>query len=317
MQQVGACRVAEEPLDAETAHGLDGVQIVIKHGGAETGQHQQPVHDLTEAADADDDDRLLLVDLVILGVIGGVMGHPVLQSLIGDEGQRRQQHRQRDHKQHPLGQARIQHPGLQGERDQHEAEFACLGKAKREQPAVAPLDAEDQRQDIKDDALDQHEKQGRAEKLERIAEESGEIDARADRDEEQPQEQTLERGDVAFKFVPELAVGQHHAGKEGAKCGRKADKRHQEGDADDDEKREGGVHLAQLGEMHEAEQRARGVDAEKNDQGDGTEGDQRQTPGRQRGDEVHQHLGAAVVTVAVIVRRHLDAGAQDRPVRAK
>ena len=50
---------------------------------------------------------------------------------------------------------------------------------------------------------------------------------------------------MAFHFVAERAVGQRDAGGEGAQRGRKADQRHQSGDADHQRQRENGKHLVQ------------------------------------------------------------------------
>ena len=44
-----------------------------------------------------------------------------------------------------------------------------------------------------------------------------EIDARAHGDKEQPQQQTFERFEVGFEFVPEFRACQHHTGQKGPK----------------------------------------------------------------------------------------------------
>ena len=79
--------------------------------------------------------------------------------------------------------------------------------------------------------------------LQRLGEEHREGDAHADRDEEQPEQQALEGLEVAFEFVAILAVGEQHAGEEGAEGGRHAERRRAEGGADDEQQAERGERL--------------------------------------------------------------------------
>ena len=129
------------------------------------------------------------------------------------------------------------------------------------------------------------------------AREEGEVDAGADGDEEEAEEEALEGFEVAFEFVAEFGVGEHHAREEGAEGGGEADEAHQEGDAHDDEEGEGGVHLAQARGVDIAEERPRGEDAEEDDEDDHAEGHERHAPAGQPFDEgegVGVILGAAV-----------------------
>ena len=64
-QDVGAGGIAEKALEPEAAHHRNGLHVVVQHHGLEAAGLHQPVHDLTEAPDARDDDRTLLVDLVV------------------------------------------------------------------------------------------------------------------------------------------------------------------------------------------------------------------------------------------------------------
>ena len=119
----------------------------------------------------------------------------------------------------------------------------------------ASVEAEDAAEDEEhgdlhgDDAEDQRGDQAG------LLAEQGKVDAGADRDEEQADQQALERLDVAFELVPVFAVGEHDAGQEGAERGRQADRLHQHRDADDEQQAEGGEQLAQPGRGDVAEDR--------------------------------------------------------------
>ena len=80
-----------------------------------------------------------------------------------------------------------------------------------------------------------------------LAADQPEVDLRADRDEEQAEQQPLERLDVGLELVAVLAVGEHHAGEERAERGRQPDLLHEQRDADHDQQRGGGERLAQPG----------------------------------------------------------------------
>ena len=58
-----------------------------------------------------------------------------------------------------------------------------------------------------------------------------EIDARTDRDEEEPEEQTFEWLDVRFELHPVFAFREHHAGDERAERRREAELLHEQRDA--------------------------------------------------------------------------------------
>ena len=57
----------------------------------------------------------------------------------------------------------------------------------------------------------------------RLLEQQAEVGRHADRDEEQAEQQALERLDVGLELVAVLAVGEQHAGEEGAERHRQAD----------------------------------------------------------------------------------------------
>ena len=80
-----------------------------------------------------------------------------------------------------------------------------------------------------------------------IGNEQAEINAGADRDEEDGQQEALEGIKIHFKLVAVFAFGQHHAGEEGSKGGRQAHELHQQRDADNNEQGEGDENLADAG----------------------------------------------------------------------
>ncbi len=85
--------------------------------------------------------------------------------------------------------------------------------------------------------------------------------------------------------MPELGVGQHHAGKEGAERGRKPDHEHQRGDGDHDHQRERGVDLAQPGAVHMGIERPDEVVPREHGRHHGPERHQRDAPAGQAFDE--------------------------------
>ena len=186
VKQFRARRISEESLDAEAPHRVDGFDVVVQHDGAEPGQHQKPVHDLSETADAGDDDRLSFVDVIVLARLA-IAFHAVLELFVGDEEERRQKHRQRDDQIASLGYPMDENALLRSEGQQDEAEFTGLREAKCEKPFVAALDLEDQRKNVEHDALGRHQHERHQEQLQRLAEQNGEVDAGAHGDEEEPE----------------------------------------------------------------------------------------------------------------------------------
>ena len=129
------------------------------------------------------------------------------------------------------------------------------------------------------------EAEDEAEDQQRLAEEQREVDARAHRDEEHGEQQALEGLEVHLELVAVFALGQHHAGEEGAECRREADELHQQRDADHHDEREADEDLAHAGVGDEAEQRPREEAAGQHDDGDGGEHGQGLRPAGQIADQ--------------------------------
>ena len=122
-----------------------------------------------------------------------------------------------------------------------------------------------------------------------------------------PKKQAFEGFEVGFEFMPEFGRGKDNPGEERAKGGREADKRHQEGNADDDHQGQRRVHFAQTRGVDEAEDGARGEDAEQDHKANRRDSDQRDTPEGQALDKVQR--------CAMMVARMLSRTARDRAIR--
>ncbi len=114
----------------------------------------------------------------------------------------------------------------------------------------------DFRQQQQNNQLEEHQANHQRGDLARVASYQSEVDRSTDGDEEQPQEQSLERLEIALKLVPIFAVGQHYPGQESAKCRRQAHLGHQQGDTDNQQQRRGGEQLAKTGTSDSSEQRS-------------------------------------------------------------
>ena len=88
------------------------------------------------------------------------------------------------------------------------------------------------------------------------ASQQAEVDRHADGDEEEAEQQALERLDVGLERVAVLGAREQHAGEERAERHRDAGQRHQLRDADDEQQRERGEHLADVGGGDDAQDRA-------------------------------------------------------------
>ena len=218
-QQLLPGGVTEIGLDPEALVARHRGGVVVDHRGLVTAGREHGVDDAPEAAVAGDDHRVLLLDHVGphgITCLGSGIGARHHHLVVEDEQQRREQHRQRHRQQQLLGDVRGHHAVALDERQQHEAELTGLRQRQRKELLVQPLQAEHLAQQQQDQALGDDHAQRDAQDLPALVGQQLEVDAGAHRDEEQPQQQPLERLDVAFQLVPVFAVGQHHASQEGA-----------------------------------------------------------------------------------------------------
>ena len=245
--------------------------VVVDHRRAVSGGIKHAVDDPADAPAPRDDDRVVLVDGI--GLAAALPGRIGMRDelVVEDEQQRGDQHGQRDDQQQLIGEGGFEHRIGDAEGDQDEGELARLRQAQAEQPQRLPPQAVEPADQQQHCHLGSHRHRGP--EHHRIPDRAGEreVDPRADSDEEQPQQQALERVDVAFELVAVFAGGKHHARDEGAERGREADQRHQQRDPDHHEQCCGGEQFAQVGARDVAEQRADREDADRDHCGDRTD----------------------------------------------
>ncbi len=100
VQQVKPAGIAIEHLITILAQHLDLACILLEDGGADAVAVQQTPHDLTETAEAGDDDRVLhqlrllvLRQFTLVAIVEPGLDHPIVE----DQQQRRQRHGERHH----------------------------------------------------------------------------------------------------------------------------------------------------------------------------------------------------------------------------
>ena len=272
-EQFEAARVAVVDLEAHAPQQVDAVAVLVEHRRRHAARAQQPADRAAEVAEADDQHRRVAVHRV-----GGLRWRRFGRSdaapqhaFVPHEQQRRGRHRQRDDGGQQVRVGGRQHRVLRREREQHEAELAALRQRQREQEALVgretrPAAEPPQHREL---AHDQHGDQRRHDPG--ALTDQREVDRRADAEEEQPEQQTLERFEVGFEFVAVFAGRQHDAGDEGAECRRQADELHQQRDADDEQQRRRREGLAQAGPRDDAERGRHQPAAERDDAGDGAD----------------------------------------------
>ena len=133
---------------------------------------------------------------------------------------------------------------LYGEGEEDETEFARLRQRQGKERQAGAAQAEGFAEYVQHCRLDCHDSDGQGEDDVVFVAQQLKVDARADGDEEQAEQEAFEWLQRAFQFVAVFAVRQHHAGDEGAKRGREADEAHQRGDADDEHQGGGGIDFA-------------------------------------------------------------------------
>ncbi len=291
MQQVRPRRVAVEARHPEAAHLVDMLGLVVEHHGVDPVRQQDAVHHLPETPEPGDDHRALLGDLVLLALLQLhrlSRRHP---PLVEEKEQRRRQHRERHRQRQRGAEPGVDGAGALAEADQHEAEFAGLREAERKERAVGAAELEDPAERPEHRRLDRHQPQRHPEDLHRRGRERREVDPRPDRDEEEPEQQALERLDVALELLAEFARREHHAGEERPERRRQADEAHQQRIADHHRQRRRGEDLAEAGAGDEAEERPRGILAAEHHHRDRRQRRQRGNPPRQALDDVeHRHV---------------------------
>ena len=183
--------------------------------------------------------------------------------------QRGGRHRQADDRHQPVTRGGVQQPGLRGFAEHHERELA----AQRQHPAqqqraahVQPAGTQAKREQQREFHRQQQCHPGRDQQ--RLGGDPLQVDAHANRHEEQPEQQALERADLRFQFVPVFGFGQQHAGQERAKAGAQSRQLQQPGAAQHHQQRGGGEHFRHAGARDDAEQVAQQVAPAQHQRGD-------------------------------------------------
>ena len=165
-----------------------------------------------------------------------------------------------------VGGGGVEHVFADAKGDEHEGELAALGEREGEEVAVVGGEAEGVAEGEQDEEFDREQAGDEGEHRHGVGGDESEVDARADRDEEEAQEEALEGFEVGFELVAVFAVGEDHAREERAQRGGQADELHQQGDADDEAEGGGGEHLPQFRARDVAEEGAQGVASADDDQ---------------------------------------------------
>ena len=174
----------------------------------------------------------------------------------GDQQQRSDEHRDRDHRDEQRADRCRDHARLRCALKDDEAELAALreqedehrplGQGQRHRARHRPQQRGFQQQERRDQQRDQ------AGPLQHHRE----VDAHADGDEEESKQQALERLDVGLELAPVLAFGEQHAGEERAERHRQPHRLHQRRGGDDEQQRRGGEDLRRVAARDPAERRA-------------------------------------------------------------
>ena len=158
---------------------------------------------------------------------------------------------------------------LHGQAEDHESEFAALGKHPGEHERAVNADPRQPTDGEQDKALDgQQAEQDRGDQ-QRFAGGEADVCAHAYADEEQAKQESLERIDAGFDFVAVFGIGEEDASEEGAQRHRDATHLHKPGGAEHDQQGACGEHFGDLRARGDAKQRAHQQATADYDHGDG------------------------------------------------
>ena len=174
-----------------------------------------------------------------------------------------------------------QNPLLGGKRKQHEGELTRLGERERKQQILILSEPENAPKNNQDDELDEDESGHQSPDETGVLRDLAEVDRGPDGDEKEPQQEALERLDVAFEFVPVLAGRQNHTSQKGAQRRAQADLGHQESDPDHQQQSRRGKDLRHVRLGDETERRPHHESAPDHDGRHRRHHDQRRPPPRQ------------------------------------
>ncbi len=269
-EQIETRRVAVKHAKAKAPEHLDLIGVVIEHGGADPAREQEAPHHLAEAPEAGHDHlRVVGVDRVsgLLVLVEVTRADAVTH----DEQQRRQGHRKRYREREQAIPRTRQRMRSASDAEYDECKLAALGEQGGKQPAFALAHLESRRHRGERYALDsliaddqQNHEQG-------IGSEQTEVDRHAHRDEEEPHQKALEGLEVGLERMPILRIGEQHTREKGTERHRQLCECHHLRDAEHEQERERGEHLAQARAGHGLKHRSRQIAPDSDHDDDGHE----------------------------------------------
>ncbi len=212
-QQIQSRGVAVVDLVAEAAYEVHVRLVAVQRGERNAARPQDARDDLAKAAETGDQDFDFRVFELIEGSLRAAL-EPGGSRLLRDQQQRPEHHRERHGQDQQVDGVLVEDVLSRGEREQYECELAPARERKSQTPRRLGLQAGEPTQCRHRKQLDRDEPGGEPQKPHRLGKQQPQIGRHADRDEEQTEQQPLERLEIRFELVPELAVGQQHAREE-------------------------------------------------------------------------------------------------------
>ena len=268
-QQVELGRVAEIGAAAEAADRLHLFCADVERRERNVARVQHPADDLTDPSETGDDHAWV-------GGVGDAVergGRPAAagtrhQGFVDHEQQRRQRHRHGHHHDQELDRIGTEHTVGQRHVEQHERELAGMTQQHGEAANAIGVVAGEPPHRNQDDCLDQHQCESGANDRDRMRDQQSQVGRHADRNEEQPQQQALERVDAGFDLVAVLRISQQHAGEKGTERHRQAHAGHEQRGADDHEQGAAGEDFLDLRFRDHPKHRAQQIAPADDHQGD-------------------------------------------------
>ena len=236
---------------------------------------EQVGDELADAAMADDDHASgLVAGRRDFSEIGVVARHPPGRSRAKRRERGNGHHRQR-YRHHQHG-AKFAIDDARGDAaaNHHEGEFAARPQQQRRLARHAGALPGDERQRKNNDNLERDQSHRQPDGARRRGDDRADVEARADGDEEQAQQQALERLDRHLDLAAEFGFRQQQTGDEGAQRHRQARKGGDDRRAHDDEQARRHEELGRMGVRDLMEQRPQQQAAGANDRRDGGRGRQ-------------------------------------------
>ena len=269
---------------------------------------QHVADQLADPAVTDDDDAPRLVAGRREAGEIGIVGRRARGDPRGERRERGNGHHRQGHRHHQMRADLRPHEPLRDARaDQGEREFAAGTEQQRDLARHGETQPQRQRQHENDRGLDRDQSERKAEREQRPGDDRADVQAGADRHEEQAEQQALERLDRHLDLAPVFGFGQQQSGDECAERHRQAGHRRHDRRAHDDQQARGHEEFRRmrLGDLMEQrpQQQPAGAD------------DERQR-GRRRQDGEQQSLAqaAAQALAAHAEHRHHEQHGRDHQV---